>query len=73
MARHSVTFEHPSLKIGKADFKFHVRKDGSKFGILKVSKGAVVFVPQHGGKNKERKIGWSELATYILESGRKTH
>ena len=41
---HVVTFSVPARTLGKADIEFVIRRDGTKFGTLRVSKGALVWV-----------------------------
>jgi hypothetical protein len=42
---HKVTFEIPSRPVGIVDIVFKVRKNKKKFGELRVSQGAVVWIP----------------------------
>lgn len=45
MARHDVRFTIPERKLGKTDIEFAVFENDERLGILKVSKGAVVWRP----------------------------
>lgn len=38
-----VKFLIPERDLGRADIEFHVKKNGQKFGALKVSKGSIVW------------------------------
>jgi len=56
---HKVTFEIPSRPLGFKDLVFKVRKNGTKFGELRVSQGAVVWIP--AVKSKGRRLLWSQI------------
>jgi hypothetical protein len=43
---HDVKFKIPERDLGRADVEFNVTNGGSKIGTLKVSKGAVEWVPK---------------------------
>lgn len=66
---HDVTFSIPARELGKADIEFEIKKDGSKFGTLKVSKGSVVWVPRDFtyGYN----MGWGRFDELMQEYGTK--
>ena len=40
---HEVTFTVPQRPLGKTDVEFDVKKNGTMFGTLKVSKGGIVW------------------------------
>ncbi len=66
---HDVTFSIPARELGKADIEFEIKKDGSKFGTLKVSKGSVVWVPKDFTYGY--KIGWVKFDEMMQEYGTK--
>lgn len=66
---HKVKFSIPERELGKADIEFHVKSNGQKFGTLKVSKGALVWVPRD--HTYGYKIGWSKFDEWIKTSGKK--
>jgi len=68
MAKHHVTFNVPERRLGKADIEFIVKRDGKKFGRLRVSNGSVVWVP----KNKEYgyKMTWVVFNKTMKEKGK---
>ncbi len=60
---HDVTFSVPPRTLGKTDIEFVVKRDGEKFGTLRVSKGALVWFPRNGVKG--RKVGWTRFAAFM--------
>ena len=71
MAVHKVTFAAPHIDVVNKDYVFHIKKEGAKLGKLKVSKGAIVFVPVYGGKRKQWKLTWDQLAETAKAVGKK--
>jgi hypothetical protein len=69
---HQVKFSIPERELGRSDIEFKVRKGRKNtkgvVGTLKISKGAVVWTPT--GLAKGYKIGWSTLASLIMNKGR---
>lgn len=55
---HEVTFDLPTRDLGKSDIHFTVKIDGSIFGKLEVSKGALVWYPN---TTYGHKMTWTEL------------
>jgi hypothetical protein len=53
---HDVTFRVPPRTLGKSDVEFVVKRNGEKFGTLRISKGSPVWFPRNGAKR--RKVGW---------------
>ncbi len=66
---YQVNFNIPSRVLGKADIEFSVSKDDKKFGTLKVSKGAIEWVP------KDMTYGyvmdWVNFDSTIKKNGKK--
>ena len=44
--KHEVDVLVPERKLGRSDIEFKLRLDGKAAGILKVSRGALVWVPR---------------------------
>ena len=65
---HDVTFSIPQRTLGRADLTFKVKKDGSPFGRLKVSKGSVVWVK--GSATYGYKINWSDFDELMRQHGK---
>lgn len=65
---HDVTFEVPARPLGKKDLVFIVRQNRAKFGELRISRGAVVWIP--ADKSKGRRISWSQLDRFAQANGR---
>ena len=56
---HAVTFDLPRRDLGKSDVHFTVKVDGSIFGKLEVSKGAIVWYPKD--TTWGHKMSWKSL------------
>jgi hypothetical protein len=73
MAKNNVTLTIPektSLSVGNVDFRFEVRnEDGSLFGKLCVSKGAIVWYPRM--TKRGRKKSWEQFDKFMETSGRR--
>jgi len=67
--KHDVTFTLPERDLGKADVEFRIKRDGSKHGTLKVSKGSVVWVPKDHSYGY--KMGWAGFADLMEQHGTK--
>ena len=62
---HHVTFSVPPRTLGKSDIEFVVRRDGEKFGTLRISKGSLVWFPRNGVLG--RKVGWPRFDTFMSD------
>lgn len=71
MATHNVTLKAPDIEVVNKDFVFHLKRDGKKLGRLKISKGAIVFVPAYGGVRKQWKLTWDQVAEWAESEGKK--
>ena len=69
MARHDVTFVLPERSLGIADLVFRVKGDGEMHGRLKVSMGALVWMPRSGKVGYS--VSWNQLDRLMQEGGRK--
>jgi len=65
---HRVSFSLPERELGRADVEFLVRKDGSVFGKLLVSKGAIVWRTKWTSK-RGKKVGWVQFADLMHKYG----
>jgi hypothetical protein len=70
MAQHEVQFTIPRRKLGHADVEFEVTRNGSFFGTLKVSNGAIVWEPAHA-KKYQYKLAWSVFDELTVQNGRR--
>jgi hypothetical protein len=68
---HEVKFAVPARPVGNADIEFSVTKDGKKFGTLRVSKGAVVWVK--ADHTYGSKMNWSQFSDVMHEHGTNGH
>jgi hypothetical protein len=66
---HDVKFSIPERDLGRADVEFKISHNGSKVGTLKVSKGALVWVPKD--HTFGFKIGWKDFDELMNRSGTK--
>ena len=66
---HDVKFSMPERDLGRADVEFKISHNGSKVGTLKVSKGALVWVPKD--HTFGFKIGWKDFDELMNRSGTK--
>lgn len=65
---HEVTFEIPTRPLGFKDMVFKIRRNNKKFGELRVSQGAVVWIPAE--KSKGRRLSWVQIDELAREHGR---
>ena len=64
MPKHSVIVDLPARPIARADAKFHVKSNGRKFGMLAISKGAVVWYPFNSPYG--RKLSWEKFDEMMI-------
>lgn len=69
MARHDVRFTIPERRLGNADIEFAVYSDDERLGLLKVSKGAVVW--RHANKKLGRVMDWATFDRIMQAEGRR--
>jgi hypothetical protein len=69
MARHEVRFTIPERRLGKADIEFAVYQDGERLGLLKVSKGAIVW--RQANKKRGLVMGWATFDRLMQREGRR--
>ena len=60
---HDVTFSVPPRALGKTDIEFVVKRNGEKFGTLRISKGALVWFPRNGING--RKVSWRRFDKFM--------
>jgi hypothetical protein len=64
---HDVTVVAPEHSVGRADFEFRVRENGESLGRLRVSKGALTWVPRNSTYGRE--ISWREFDEFMRSDG----
>lgn len=69
MATHKVAFNLPDRPLGKADIIFNIRKGPNKFGTLRISKGALLWLPSYNKKGW--KMSWSKFDEIMKNEGRR--
>ena len=69
MATHRVTFTLPERTLGNSDIEFTVQSDDVRLGILKVSKGALLWRPAN--KKRGYIVGWDAFDRLAREHGRR--
>lgn len=57
----------PKFVVGLADFEFEVRRNGRAYGMLAISKGALVW--RSSPDKTERRIDWQRLNDIALDEG----
>lgn len=67
MPRHDVRFTLPERRLGNSDIEFTVQQDDARLGLLKVSKGALVWCPAN--KKRGYVMGWQLLDRLMREHG----
>jgi len=69
MARHDVRFTIPERRLGNADIEFAVYSDDERLGLLKVSKGAIVW--RHANKKLGHTLDWTAFDRVMRAEGRR--
>jgi len=69
MPRHDVRFTIPERRLGNSDIEFTVYSDDERLGVLKVSKGAVVW--RHANKKLGYIVDWSTFDRIMTAEGRR--
>jgi hypothetical protein len=69
MARHDVRFTIPERRLGNADIEFAVYSDDERLGLLKISKGAVVW--RHANKKLGKVMDWTTFDRIMQAEGRR--
>jgi hypothetical protein len=64
---HNVAFSIPERQLGKRDIVFRVRKDGSLFGTLRISKGGVDWFPVK--KQLGYGFNWTQIDSLFQTKG----
>lgn len=57
----------PQLKLGKADVELTVRLRGKQYGVLAISRGALVWRPSRSGY--EYRVPWRDLDEFAVDRG----
>jgi hypothetical protein len=69
MARHDVRFNIPERTLGNSDIEFTVYSDDVRLGVLKVSKGALVW--RSANKKRGHIVNWDLFERLAREHGRR--
>lgn len=69
MARHDVRFNIPERKLGNSDIEFTVYSDDLRLGVLKISKGALVW--RSANKKRGHIVAWNAFDRLAREHGRR--
>lgn len=69
MARHDVSFTIPERRLGNSDIEFTVYSDDVRLGVLKVSKGALVW--RSANKKRSHMLAWDAFDRLAREHGRR--
>lgn len=66
---HEVKFSLPERELGKSDIEFKVKKDRKLVGTLRISKGALVWLPKD--TTYGHKISWTDFDS-IMKTKKKS-
>jgi len=69
MARHIVRFTIPERPLGNSDIEFNVYSDDERLGVLKVSRGAIVW--RHANKRLGHVMDWDAFDRVMRREGRR--
>lgn len=64
MAAHDVYFTLPERKLGRTDIEVRVKRNGSAFGRLLISEGALEWLPAKKWVKSGIRIGWVQFDQY---------
>lgn len=67
---HDVKFSIPERTLGRSDIEFKVLKNSSTLGMLKISKGSVVWFPKD--TNRGKKMLWGDFDKMMQEHAKLT-
>lgn len=65
---HEVKFSLPERELGKSDVEFKIKKNGRRFGTLRISKGAIVWIRKDASYGN--KISWSDFDEFMKDKPR---
>jgi hypothetical protein len=65
---HDVRFSVPHRPLGKVDVVFVIRRKGKKFGELRISKGALEWIPRNK-KKYGTKFSWFQFDKLAATNG----
>jgi hypothetical protein len=71
MPVHQVTFNVPERPVGKSDIVFTVYENGEKHGELRISKGALDWIPGGTWSSKPFRLTWRRLDALAREHARR--
>lgn len=60
---HTVDFRVPLRPLGRSDVEFVVRQNDEKFGVLRISRGSLVWFPRNSPKG--RRVGWERFDEFM--------
>ena len=69
MPRHEVRFTIPERRLGNSDIEFTVYSDDIRLGVLKVSKGALVW--RSANKKRGHVVAWNTFDQLARTHGRR--
>jgi hypothetical protein len=69
MATHDVSLNiSQAIPVGNVDVEIAVRRNGRAFGRVKISKGAIDWMPANKSKTAYY-LDWSEFANFMAQDG----
>lgn len=69
MPQHRADFQVPNRPLGKSDIVFRVYEDDELYGTLKVSFGALDWIPANAPHSMPYRITWDRFDAFAKEKG----
>ena len=67
MAQHEVLFTVPQRPVGNCDIEFVIKRNGKRFGLLRISKGAIEWIQRD--KTYGSKMSWKQFDQFVADRG----
>jgi hypothetical protein len=71
MSEHWAEFSVPARPLGKSDIVFRVWEDDELFGTLKISYGALDWIPGRSPRSMPFRLSWEKFDQLARENGRR--
>jgi hypothetical protein len=71
MPQHRVEFSIPRRPVGKADIEFQVWGDEEMLGTLRISYGALDWIPGRSPRSRPYRISWEKFDEFAREQGQR--
>jgi hypothetical protein len=71
MPQHEIEMSLPAQTVNNTDVEVSVWSNGNKLGRLRISKGAIDWMPSHNSKT-HYKMSWERFDAVMTQEGRET-